>query len=675
MSLHLGDIPSHIREDDLALVFCKFGRNSIQLKNGYGFVLYDNPADAERAFRALKGKYICGEKIFLTWSNNQPKPLLRESKGSRSYGPYHERVNNERENYERSFRRRKDYAIRKQSIIRHEREFKRPTRSRKQDDKGGGFQRESFLGKEDSYRRGNVVNRREEKFEIVKKGFVDERLPRDHNFTDSGRWGESVNAVSGKKEADNEVYHGYDRRNDENCNRTAPHSSSARRSSGERSRKDRFANIKVKHADNPMYQVKCYHCGQTGHIKRNCPQGNALKPEKLTRLNHRQDSDFRFTGKGDLKRVRPASCGRSSSSRSPPPSRRYNRDSKSLCSPRLGRKGSQLVKGKELLGKNKRKREDGISVKEGTEAEKAGSLFQHSDSSASSSSLRSTSGSSSRSRSRSCSRSRSRSRSRARSRSRSVSSCAYSLSPSPSSMPKSSKPRSENFKSRSPASLSLSESLGQPLPSSPRNAEVVKNCSFPQNNVNEDNLSPPKLVVTDQRLITGDEASSEKPNLKSTNGTISTENGILSPEVAGEMDVNYHGELHDDGLDRTGYEAKEESGEEKNFQISDSPEVEGIPSTVQMKKSIKISQQEMYMVLKHYGLAMPNENEENLSLESYFGSARLWPWEIIYYRRSKKGTISAENYARRMAQNEEFGIVDKYIRSSSGWEDCEENNC
>ena len=84
-------------------------------------------------------------------------------------------------------------------------------------------------------------------------------------------------------------------------------------------------------------------------------------------------------------------------------------------------------------------------------------------------------------------------------------------------------------------------------------------------------------------------------------------------------------------------------------------------------RSTSISLEEMCMVLKHYGLELTQESEKHLSLESYFGSARLWPWESIYYRRMKKGPISVENYARRVAQNQEFGIVDKYIRSSSGW--------
>ncbi|KAF5183067.1 hypothetical protein FRX31_027347 [Thalictrum thalictroides] len=700
MSLHLGSIPRHIRQHDLERVFRKFGQNSVQLKDGYGFVVYDDPANAEKALRALKGKYICGEKIYLAWSNNQPKPLIRQSRSSRFYGG---RLNDERNftrredrvirqdliHHERNFTRREDRVIREE-LIHHERSFTRRedrvTRedsihhvmgfkmlNRKQDVEGGRSHNERFHGTEDNYRCGDVGNHGEEKFEFVKEGFVDEDLLMEPNFADNGRWGESVSAMLDKKEADNGVLyepnHGYGRRvEDVNRYKVAPHSSSARGRSGKKSQRDHFAD---KHTDNPIYRAKCHFCGQRGHIKYDCPRRNALQQEKFTQLTQRSDVSFR--GKGKHKRVSPASWGRSNLSRSPTPSRRYNRDGKSLRSPRLGREGSQLVKGRELLGKNKRRREDEISVKEGMEAEKTGSLLQHSDSSASSSSLRS------RSRSRSCS----------RSKSRSVSSRAYSLSSSPSSMPTSSKPMYESFKSRSPAPLSSSESLCQSVHSSPSKAKVVKNCTLPQNNVYEDNWSAPKHVLLDQRSMTEDAAGSEKSNQKSINGTMLNENGISSTEAAGEMDENYRGELRDDGLERSGYEEKgacmipsqkfivsvdrlssEDAVEEKDFQISGSPEAEDIPSTVQIKKSTKISQLEMYMVLKHYGFAMPNENEEKLSLQSYFGSARLWPWEIIYYRRSKKGPISNDNYARRMAQNEEFGIVDKYIRSSSGWEEC-----
>jgi hypothetical protein len=84
-------------------------------------------------------------------------------------------------------------------------------------------------------------------------------------------------------------------------------------------------------------------------------------------------------------------------------------------------------------------------------------------------------------------------------------------------------------------------------------------------------------------------------------------------------------------------------------------------------RSTIISTEEMCMVLSKSGLDLPKGHEIQLSTDDFFGAARFWPWYIIYYRRLKKGPISIENYARRVAQNQEFNIVDKYIRSSSGW--------
>jgi len=80
-----------------------------------------------------------------------------------------------------------------------------------------------------------------------------------------------------------------------------------------------------------------------------------------------------------------------------------------------------------------------------------------------------------------------------------------------------------------------------------------------------------------------------------------------------------------------------------------------------------VSMEDMHMVLNNYGLEVPKDDENNLTVDAFFGCARLWPWHLVYYRKLKKGPISTENYARRVAQNQEFGIIDKYIRSSSGW--------
>ncbi|KAG8374057.1 hypothetical protein BUALT_Bualt11G0091300 [Buddleja alternifolia] len=70
--------------------------------------------------------------------------------------------------------------------------------------------------------------------------------------------------------------------------------------------------------------------------------------------------------------------------------------------------------------------------------------------------------------------------------------------------------------------------------------------------------------------------------------------------------------------------------------------------------SARMSSEEICMVLKYYGLRYPEQNEKGILVEIYFGSPRWWPWEIMYYRGLKKGPISAEDYSRRIAQNEEF---------------------
>nr|CAD1836784.1 unnamed protein product [Ananas comosus var. bracteatus] len=88
MSLHIGRLSSHARRGDLERAFRRFGRCSVQLKDGYGFVIYEVTANAERALRALRGKIICGEQISLNWSNRQPQPFQRFTKGSRFNEPY-----------------------------------------------------------------------------------------------------------------------------------------------------------------------------------------------------------------------------------------------------------------------------------------------------------------------------------------------------------------------------------------------------------------------------------------------------------------------------------------------------------------------------------------------------------------------------------------------------------
>ncbi|KAF5750561.1 Arginine/serine-rich zinc knuckle-containing protein 33 putative isoform 1 [Tripterygium wilfordii] len=91
MSLYIGKLSSLTRRDDLERVFGRFGRCNIRIKDGYGFVVYVFPPDAEKASRALQGRNICGQPLTLTWSNKQPQAFKRFARDDRSYEPLRKR--------------------------------------------------------------------------------------------------------------------------------------------------------------------------------------------------------------------------------------------------------------------------------------------------------------------------------------------------------------------------------------------------------------------------------------------------------------------------------------------------------------------------------------------------------------------------------------------------------
>ncbi|GMI96694.1 hypothetical protein HRI_003338700 [Hibiscus trionum] len=85
MSLYIGHLSYHTRRDELERVFKRFRKCNVKLKEGYGFVVYDYPPNAQKALRALQGRNICGKPLTLTWSNKQPRPFKNCVRADKTY--------------------------------------------------------------------------------------------------------------------------------------------------------------------------------------------------------------------------------------------------------------------------------------------------------------------------------------------------------------------------------------------------------------------------------------------------------------------------------------------------------------------------------------------------------------------------------------------------------------
>ena len=58
--MYIGNMPSGVREKDLERFFKKFGRpNDFLVKQGFGFVEFDDYRDADDAVYELNGKVVC----------------------------------------------------------------------------------------------------------------------------------------------------------------------------------------------------------------------------------------------------------------------------------------------------------------------------------------------------------------------------------------------------------------------------------------------------------------------------------------------------------------------------------------------------------------------------------------------------------------------------------------
>lgn len=90
--MYIGRLSYHAREKDIERFFRGYGRiRDIMLKNGYGFIEFDDYRDADDAVYELNGKELCGERVVIEHARGSGRPPASRSRGSSAwldkYGP------------------------------------------------------------------------------------------------------------------------------------------------------------------------------------------------------------------------------------------------------------------------------------------------------------------------------------------------------------------------------------------------------------------------------------------------------------------------------------------------------------------------------------------------------------------------------------------------------------
>lgn len=649
MSLHLGNLSTRVSRNELERVFQRFGPCNVRVKDKFGFVVYDFTADAEKALRTLRGKNICGEPVNLSWSNRQPRQL----ESNRSVGRTRE---------SQSARRRagEDYGDRKLSSG-NRRNYRIAD---KRTDVGDRRQKSVDLGNEASYCKDDVEVYDGQKEHIGDsspfEGATTEPVPLD-------RESEQVGQPLNDNGLDFERYdpnHADNKRDDKDDLRHITFSGGSPTMTKSKEKKGTEQETALKHPGNTKSLQICYNCGKFGHKKLNCPIGEVTNRKVSSRINRRHDDKFYYIGKGEdeLRRQRFMSDKVLQRSRSPVLVRKhrnerketsYNkhrmvkRDKSSLPMGTHRSRREEHQEGREEHPEVKRRRIERQSPArhQAKKVKVAESSPIHSDYTAS----------------------RSRSHSKSASRLSSQSRLLLSKSASPSSNTTShSRSNCSKFGNPKIAAFSSPVSLGQTLPSSSKELQINQKMSLVSSAIHESGR--------DERGQLEGQAGSCDFNLYTASGSGQNPSAVHSVQVDDDDDMDQtitRDAQNGNNLSSTGL--GEGSLVAGNLSTQDACVADhlSLPTnhphselSIGSYSSSSITAEEMNLVLKFYGLEQP---EEHVPVEAFFGSARLWPWEIIYYRKLKKGLISVENYARRLSQNDEFGIVDKYIRSSSGW--------
>ncbi|XP_053103356.1 serine/arginine-rich splicing factor 6 [Hemicordylus capensis] len=97
--VYIGRLSYHVREKEIMRFFSGYGRLlEVDLKNGYGFVEFEDSRDAEDAVYELNGKDLCGERVMVEHARGPRRDRDGYSFSSRS-GGYSSRRTSGRDKY------------------------------------------------------------------------------------------------------------------------------------------------------------------------------------------------------------------------------------------------------------------------------------------------------------------------------------------------------------------------------------------------------------------------------------------------------------------------------------------------------------------------------------------------------------------------------------------------
>ncbi|KAL6634223.1 hypothetical protein ACP70R_026894 [Stipagrostis hirtigluma subsp. patula] len=663
MSLHIGRLSPDVRQKYLEHLFQRFGRCTVNLKDGYGFAVYDSNYDAARAMRALRGKYVCGERITVNWSKQQPRFSHGFRRSSRFAEPSRGRPFRDGEDNMRSrdsvtqknHSAGHDYSRSPDAVADQSRSHDAAPDQSRSHDAVPDHSPDTLPEKESDKLTEGVNDAREIIDGDLGEMKTDEGGTNDASAIEHDRWPETGKGTPGRDGDDfdrYEPYHGYDsQEGTENVIKAVSYDSRDHRRSSEKWQEHYDKRGDISH-DKSRSPPTCYNCGIEGHIARYCPEETHGKfKARRDELNFREKWELRQKRFGSPRRrpefhvdPRDQTHYRVQDGRKPFSER--NRGEPRSNIPRESRRHVHVSENLPQATKEAHKRRRSERSR-GPSLSSEPSRYSHQNITGSHSN-RTSSDSGSRS-------PRPRSRFRAHSPSHSAHSSSKSSQPT----------------QREGSRSNINRPVTSSVPASPKHksppALEDRNLDDLMDSPLEDNLDF-RTRSESRQEGKGSALNSEVPATSLNLNALSNGEHDKSVNVAGYTEVNLGKSLVDGYEDNVGSGVQNQNANIEG--ISSAKSKQDLVGKNGKNKSLKLTTNEVISALKHYGMEAQKVDSSDQSVEKYFGAARLWPWEIIYYRRLKKGPISTENYAKRLEQNKEYGIVDQYVRSSSGWWEC-----